>query len=92
MRNNGVEKKTKKTKNKTKQKQKKNETNKIHTHRPNFQYLTMYNPFSKSLRIQNKLGQELGVRCGSKSNAQFGGQALLNLNQTMTTISHNSHL
>ena len=37
-------KKTKKNK-KTKQNKnkKKNETNKIHTHRPNFQYLTMYN-------------------------------------------------
>ena len=28
---------------KNKNKKKKNETNKIHTHRPNFQHLTMYN-------------------------------------------------
>ena len=37
-------KKNKKNKKQNKNKNKnKNETNKIHTHRPNFQYLTMYN-------------------------------------------------
>ena len=81
MRNNGVEKKNK------------NKTKPTHiAQTSSISLCTIINHFQKSLRIQNKLGQELGVRRGSKSNAQFGGRVLLNLNQTMTTISHNSHL